>query len=53
MIKIKDGEVRPGRCIPPNWNDIRAKFGYTMLYKIRLGEVINKNYNMIWKEYYE
>jgi len=28
MIKIKDGEVRPGGCIPPNWNDIRTKFGY-------------------------
>jgi len=44
MIKIKDGEVRPERCIcepcsdiPPNWNDIQTKFGYTklcdMLYK--------------------
>ena len=38
MIKIKDGEVRPGGCmceprsdIPPNWNDIRTKFGYTTL----------------------
>jgi len=38
MIKIKDGEVRPGGCmceprsdIPPNWNDIRTKFGYIML----------------------
>ena len=39
MIKIKDGEARPGggcMCEPrsdilPNWNDIRTKFGYTML----------------------
>jgi len=38
MIKIKDGEVRPGgwMCeprsdIPPNWNDIRTKFRYIML----------------------
>ena len=37
-LKIKDGEARPGGCmceprsdIPPNWNDIRTKFGYTML----------------------
>ena len=41
MIKIKDGEVRPEGCIcepysdiPPNWNDIRTKFGYT-----KLGEI--------------
>ena len=41
MIKIKDGEVRPGGCmceprsdIPPNWNDIRTKFGYKMLSEI-------------------
>ncbi len=41
MIKIKDGEVRPGGCmgepctdISPNWDDIRAKFGYTTLSEI-------------------
>ena len=41
MIKIKDGEVRLRGCmgeprsdIPPNWNDIRAKFGYTTLPEI-------------------
>ena len=39
MIKIKDGEVRLGGCmcelcsdIPPNWNDIRTKFGYILCY---------------------
>jgi len=41
MVKIKDGEVRPEGCmceprsdIPPNWNDIRTKFGYIMLSEI-------------------
>ena len=43
MVKIKDGEVRPEGCmceprsdIPPNWNDIRTKFGYIMLCDIPL-----------------
>ncbi len=37
MIKIKKRRVQGGcMCeprsdIPPNWNDIRTKFGYTML----------------------
>jgi len=37
---IKDGKVRPEGCIcelcsdiPPNWKDIRTKFGYTTLYE--------------------
>ena len=47
MIKIKDGEVRPGGCIceprsdiPPNWNYIRTKFGYTTLSEIAGNEFI-------------
>ena len=45
MIKIKDGEVRPGvygPCsdIPPNWDDIRTKFGYTTLPEIAGDEFI-------------
>ena len=38
---IEDGEVRPEGCIcepcsdiPPNWRDMRSKFGYTTLYSI-------------------
>ena len=54
MIKIKDREVRPGGCmceprsdIPPNWNDIRTKFGYTMLVAIRLR---GRHYEKFFKE---
>jgi len=38
---IEDGEVRPEGCIckpcsdiPPNWDDIRTKFGYKTLGEI-------------------
>ena len=38
---LEDGEVRPEGCIcepcsdiPPNWKDIRTKFGYKTLYEI-------------------
>jgi len=50
MIKIKDGEVRPEGCIcepysdiPPNWNDIRTKFGYIMLGVIG-GDGLDRNF---------
>ena len=43
MIKIKDGEVRPGGCmgepcsdISLIWRDMRSRFGYKLLSAIGL-----------------
>lgn len=47
---LEDGAVRSERCIgepsfdiPPNWKDIRAKFGYKTLYDILLGDFALRN----------
>jgi len=37
----------PRSDIPPNWNDIRTKFGYTMLVAIRLR---GRHYEKFFKE---
>ena len=44
---VEDREVRSEGCIcepcsdiPPNWKDIRTKFGYTPLYAILLGALL-------------
>ena len=46
---LEDGKVRPEGCIcepcsdiPPNWKDIRTKFGYKPLYAIVSKRLIRK-----------